>query len=244
MSKLAGKVALITGGGTGIGRAIALALRAEGAQVVVVGRREAPLAALAADDDGIAYATADVTQSAEVRAAVAFAVERFGHLDLLVNNAGTGLVKPLVETDDAEIDQVLRVNVGGVLIAAREALPALVTRKGAIVNVGSVVADGVIPGMVTYSASKAAVAHLTRVLAAEVGPQGVRVNAVAPGLTRTDMAAEFIDDPAVREGMVGQTPLGRVGEPEDVARVVSFLASPEAGWVTGQVLAASGGLML
>jgi NAD(P)-dependent dehydrogenase (short-subunit alcohol dehydrogenase family) len=238
------KVALITGGGTGIGRGIAQSLRAGGAKVVVVGRREAPLAALAAEDPEIAYTTADVTKSEEVRAAIEFTRERFGRLDLLVNNAGVFVAKPHVETSDEEIARLLAVNVGGVLTASREALSSLSETKGSIVNISSVVGTGVGAGMVTYSATKAAVDHLTRVLAAEVGPSGVRVNAVSPGLTRTDMAEPILADEASKTGMVSQTPLGRLGEPEDIARVVTFLASDAAAWVTGQVVASSGGLML
>lgn len=244
MSEQANTVVLITGGGTGIGRGIALAFREAGAEVVVVGRREEPLKSLAAEDEGIAYTTADVTDSAQVRAAVEFTVERFGRLDVLVNNAGVFAGKALVETSDAEIAQVLAVNVGGVLATTREALPELTKTRGSIVNLSSVVATGVSAGMAVYSASKAAVEHLTRVLAVEVGPTGVRVNAVAPGLTRSEMAAPLIEDEGTYAALVGQTPLGRLGEPDDVAQAVVFLASDRARWVTGQILAASGGLML
>lgn len=238
------KVALITGGGTGIGRGIALSLRAAGAKVVVVGRREAPLAALAAEDPEIAYTTADVTKTEDIRAAIAFTRERFGKLDVLVNNAGVFVAKPHVETSDEEIALQLAVNVGGVLVASREALPALSETKGSIVNISSVVAKAAGPGLVTYSATKAAVDHLTRVLAAEVGQAGVRVNAVSPGLTRSEMSEPLLADEETRRGYISQTPFGRLGEPEDIAQVVTFLASDAAGWVTGQVVAASGGLLL
>ncbi|MBL4846579.1 MAG: SDR family oxidoreductase [Planctomycetes bacterium] len=245
MSNFQNKVVLITGGGTGIGQSIAERFKDLGAKVVVVGRREAPLKELAdSAPDAIAYTLADVTKSEDLRAAVAFTVKRFGRLDVLVNNAGAFVAGPLVETSDEQIAQLLNVNVAGVLLASREALNELSKTKGSIVNVSSTVATGVIPGMVLYSATKAAVDQLTRVLAAEVGPAGVRVNTVSPGITQTDMAAPLLNDDATREGMVADTPLGRVGLPEDIARVATFLASDEAGWVTGQIVAASGGLLL
>lgn len=237
------KVAFVTGGGTGIGRAVALALRAGGAQVVVGGRREAPLRELAVQE-GIEWVGVDVSDPGQVAASIERVLELHGRLDILVNNAGVYSVAPLEETSEESLQLLWEVNVAGVLRVSRAALPALRESRGAIVNISSIVARGVFPGAVAYSASKAAVEHATRVLAAEVGPQGVRVNAVAPGPTETPMTEHLLADSGTVAALAGQTPLGRIGRPEDVAPAVVFLASPAASWVTGEVLSAAGGLTL
>lgn len=243
MARFEGKVALVTGGGTGIGRAVTEALVAEGAKVVVTGRREAPLEALAkAHPDQVRYTTADVAGPDGPKAAVAFTVETFGRLDVLVNNAGVLAMGPVVETDDDALERLLSINVGGVVRVSREAIPHLAAHKGAIVNISSTVAQAAVPGAAAYSATKAAVERLGAALAVEVGPLGVRVNSVAPGLTETDMSSGAPSE--MIQAMVSQTPLGRVGRPEDIAKAVVFLASEDASWITGQALQSSGGLML
>lgn len=243
MSRFANKVALVTGGGTGIGRAVAKALVAEGAKVVVTGRREAPLRSLAEEHpDSVRYISTDVTEKGAPAAAVRFTLEQFDRLDVLVNNAGVGTLGPLVELDDDAIQQTYGVNVQGLLIATREAIPHLSKNGGAIVNISSTLAQGSVPGAAAYSGTKAAVERITAALAVELGPANIRVNAVAPGITKTDMSdgvpQEMID------GMIAQTPLGRIGLPEDIAKAVAFLASDDASWITGQSLQSSGGLML
>ena len=243
MSRFDNKVALITGGGTGIGRAVAKALVAEGAKVVITGRREAPLAQLAAElPDAIAYITMDVTEKGAPAKAVGFAIEQFKRLDILINNAGMGELGPLVELGDDAIQRTFAVNVEGVLITTREAIPALAKTGGAIVNISSTIAQASMPGTAAYAGSKAAMERITSALAVELGSQGIRVNSVAPGLTKTDLSGAAPQ--AMIDGMIAQTPLGRIGEPEDIARAVVFLASGDASWITGQVLQSSGGLML
>ena len=243
MSRFANKVALITGGGTGIGKAIAEALVAEGAKVVVTARREQPLKQLAADHpQAVRYITTDVTEKGAPAKAVRFVTEQFDRLDILINNAGVGAVAPLVELDDEAIQRTYGVNVQGALITTREAIPHLSKNGGSVINISSTLAQASMSGAAAYSGSKAAIERLTSALAVELGPQGIRVNSVAPGLTKTDMSdgvpQEMID------GMVAQTPLGRIGQPEDIAKAVAFLASDDASWITGQVLQSSGGLML
>jgi len=243
MSRFTNKVALITGGGTGIGRAVAKALVAEGARVVVTGRREEPLAQLAAEfPDAVRYITTDVTEKGAPANAVRFVIEQFERLDILVNNAGMGALGPLVELGDDAIQQTFAVNVEGVLITTREAIPSLSKNGGAVVNISSTIAQASMPGTAAYAGSKAAMERITSALAVELGPQGIRVNSVAPGVTNTDIIA--IAPKEMIDGMVAQTPLGRIGEPEDIARAVAFLASDDASWITGQVLQSSGGLML
>ena len=151
---------------------------------------------------------------------------------------------PVMELDDEEIERVFRTNVFSILAVSREALPHLIKTQGSIINISSTVSTSAMPGISVYASSKAAVDHITRTLAVESGSSGVRVNAVAPGLTATDMAAAASPDGQMQEMMVSQTPMGRVGEPQDIARVVRLLASDDAGWVTGQIVQVSGGLML
>ncbi|MHA1565692.1 MAG: SDR family NAD(P)-dependent oxidoreductase [Alphaproteobacteria bacterium] len=242
--RLAGKAAIITGGGTGIGRATAEAFVAEGAKVLIVGRREAPIKELAAKYDGeMAYLQADVTQSGIAKAIMDHAMEVFGRVDILVNNAGTAVIKPLSMITDDEIEEVLATNVRAVLAMSREAIPALEKSKGSIINLSSVAAQTAVPGMSAYAATKSGVDRLSKILAVELGPMGIRVNVVAPGLTQTDMLSVMPDETLtqlVNEG----TALRRLGEPADVAQSLVWLASDDAGWITGQVIQASGGLLL
>jgi NAD(P)-dependent dehydrogenase (short-subunit alcohol dehydrogenase family) len=239
-----GKVVLVTGGGTGIGKAIAEAFLAEGARVAVSGRRRGLLEEVHADGRQALPIEADVSNAEDRRRVIETVVQKLGGLDVLVNNAGVFLAKPLAEAGDEEMAKVFQVNVLGPLALTRDALPHLIRSKGNVINVSSVAATAVMPGTTAYSASKAALDHLTRILAAEVGAQGVRVNVLSPGLTDTDMAVPLLSDKATKQGMVAQTPLGRVGTPADMTGTALFLASQDAGWVTGQILQVSGGALL
>lgn len=237
------RVVLITGGGTGIGRAIALAFVEAGANVVVSGRRQQPLETLAAENpDQIAWVTGDVTVLVDAAKMIQATVDRFGRLDILVNNAATaeGTV-PLTQASDETIEQLIAVDLTGGLRMARKALEAFPQGGGQIINISSNVVNTTLPGATVYAAAKAGVEQWTRNLAAEVGPMGVRVNAIAPGPTETETANNNVP-PGLKEQIVQQTPLRRIGQPEDIARAVRLIASDEASWLTGQVITASGGL--
>ncbi len=245
MGNLDGKVAVVTGGGTGIGKAIVLELAARGAEVVAIGRRKEPLGELERAGNGrVAAFAADITRAGDAKRAIEFAVTRLSRLDILVNNAGSFLKKAFAETTDEQITQMLDVNVRGLLACCRESIPHLKDTKGAIVNISSASGIYARPNIVAYGASKAAVHQATRLMAVELGPDGIRVNAVAPGFTRTEMTDYLTSNEASTDALVKLTALGRVGEPEDVARVVAFLAGADARWVTGQIISASGGLLL
>ncbi len=245
MTKLNDQVVLITGGGTGIGKAIAEACVAAGAKVVICGRREAPLQALCdALGDSAAWISGDVAKPGDPARIVEAALAAFGKLDALVNNAGIFRMGVLADTPDAELEQVYRINVIGLLAMTREAIPALVTARGCVLNISSVVGQGVLPHSVPYAGSKAAVEHITRCLAAELGPQGVRVNCVAPGTTETDMTQGLLADAEAAANTIASTPLGGVGKALDIAPVAVHLLSEEARWVTGQIVQVSGGLLL
>jgi meso-butanediol dehydrogenase / (S,S)-butanediol dehydrogenase / diacetyl reductase len=251
VARLAGKVALITGGGTGIGRACALLFAREGAQVGVAGRRAQPLAAVVAeirDAGGEALAVAcDVTQAPEVEQAVRAVAARFGRLDIVVNNAGAGLAATAEETSEADWDRLMAVNLKGTFLVSRAALPEL--RKaggGAIVNIGSVAGLVGMKQRVAYTAAKGGVTLLTKALALDHAHEGIRVNCICPSLVETELVRELFstlpEPEAVRRQRIAQIPLGRIGRPEDVAQFAVFLASDESSWVTGAALPLDGGV--
>ena len=244
---LDGQVALVTGGTRGIGRAIVEALLDDGAAVAFTGRDAARVAAAAQELEGRAGKSvglvAEMGQGEDVQRAVTETQERFGRLDLLVNNAGITKDGLLIRMKDADWDEVLGVNLRAVFQATRAAARLMVRqRAGRIVNVTS--AAGVVgtPGQANYSAAKAGMIGLTRSSARELAHWGILVNAVAPGLIETDMITSLPGN--VREAYVAQIPLKRAGTAREVAEVVRFLASEGAGYITGQVIHVNGGLYM
>jgi meso-butanediol dehydrogenase / (S,S)-butanediol dehydrogenase / diacetyl reductase len=244
----------VTGAGTGIGRAAAHALAADGYAVALVGRRTEPLEALAAElreSGGTALATpADVASPEQVAAAVGATVERFGGIDALVNNAGVGDSAPLLEESLERWEETLRINLTGAFLSTRLALPHLIERRGAVVNVASI--NGLLagPGWTSYCVSKAGLIMLAKCVANDYGRQGVRANAVCPGWVRTPMGDRDMDELARARGIDREgayekahrlNPLGRPAEPEEVGQVIAFLASPRAAYVTGATIVVDGG---
>jgi len=237
------KVVLVTGGGTGIGKAIAQRFIDLGAFIVITGRRESKLSSAIEElGKNAAYIVGDLSEPGVPKSIIRETVEKYGRLDVVVNNAGIGSGGLLIDTTDSEIESVFKTNLFAPLALIREALPELIKTKGSVINISSILSKGVMPQLSVYSAFKAGLDHATRVLAAEYGPQGVRVNAVAPGFTATEMTQDM--DPEVVQTWEDLSPFGRIGQPEEVATVVTFLASEDAKWVTGQIVQAGGGVMM
>jgi NAD(P)-dependent dehydrogenase (short-subunit alcohol dehydrogenase family) len=243
---LDGRVAIVTEGGTGIGRATAELLAAAGARVLVTGRRREPRAATAALHSSIAPFVADVSREDDAATTVADALARWGRIDIVVNNAGAFAARPLAEIDAAPVRHLFDTNVLGPTLLLRAALPHLTSSRGAVVNVSSTFGHRAAAWIAHYAASKAALEHLTRCWVLALAPHGVRVNTVAPGptntpiLERAGLPPETIEQ--VKRDEVARIPLGRRGEPIDVARWIVALAHPDATWISGQVLAVDGGL--
>ena len=247
MGMLEGKVALVTGAGTGIGKGIARMFAAEGAKVVIAARRLEKLEETAALAPGsISCVRMDLGDEAERARALESAIERHGKLDVLVSNAGAQLWKSFAETSNDEIDEIYLTNLSSTVRFVKQAVPYLEKSGGNVVIISSTAGRYVLsPSQLlsVYGASKAGLNQFTRAVAPELGPRGIRINAVAPGLTRGEYADEGLEanDSATQDWIRASTPMGRIGEPEDIARVVTFMASDMASWVTGQVIDASGG---
>jgi 3-oxoacyl-[acyl-carrier protein] reductase len=241
---LVGKNALVTGSTRGIGRAIAESLANAGARVAVVGRDHARAAEAAAtigrDARGFA---ADVGDPASVVALVEAVEKEFGQVDILVNNAGLTRDNILFRLKDDDWDAVLDANLRGAFIAIRSVARGMIKRRwGRIINIASVVGITGNKGQANYAASKAGLIGLTKSVAKELGSRNVLVNAVAPGFIETDMTAAMT--PEARAGLAGQIPLERLGTPQDIAGVVTFLASDQAAYITGQTIVVDGGMVM
>jgi NAD(P)-dependent dehydrogenase (short-subunit alcohol dehydrogenase family) len=249
--RLEDKVAIVTGGGTGIGAAIAATFAREGAKVTITGRRKETLGEIAdqiAAAGGHALAVpGSVTDESDVQHAVEATLATFGRIDVLVNNAGSLLhAGPLHEITDEIWDGMMDVFLKGVFRFSRAVIPHMLRGGGgSIVNIGSVLGLKASPAFPVhaYAAAKAAVTMLTRTMAVHYAKDGIRCNCVAPALTETPLTAPRLEDLAARKAMEAAYPLGRLGTPDDVARAVLYLASDEAAWTTGTILTVDGGIM-
>ncbi len=248
MSKLTGKIAVVTGASKGIGAGIAKELAAQGAAVVVnyasskEGADKVVAEIIAAGGKAIAVG-GSVAKSAEIDALFAETKKAYGKVDILVNNAGVYAFSPLESIAESEIDRMFDTNVKGLLLTTKAAVALFPKEGGSIINIGSNATALTPPTSAIYTGTKGAVDAITRVLAKELGPRGIRVNSVNPGPVVTEgfQSAGF-EGSDFEKHFVSQTPLGRVGQPKDVATVVAYLAGDDAGWVTGSLLEAAGGL--
>lgn len=247
MSKLTGKVAVVTGASKGIGAAIAKALAAQGASVVVnyassQAAADAVVAAITQAGGKAIAVRGDVSRAADAQGIIDAAIEAYGRLDVLVNNSGVYEFAPLEAITEEHFHKHFNINVLGLLLTTQAAAKHL-GEGASIINIGSVVSRLTLPGGTVYTATKGAVDAVTGVLARELGPRKIRVNSINPGMIETEGTkdAGFIGS-EMETWLVSQTPLGRVGQPDDIAKVAAFLASDEAGWITGETLLAGGGL--
>lgn len=248
MADLKGKVAVVTGASKGIGAGIAKALAAEGAAVVVnyASSKEGAERVTKEINEKGGRAIAlqgDVAKEDDVKRLFAEAKKAFGKLDLLVNNAGVYEFAPIESVTEKDFHRMFNTNVLGLILATREAVKYFGDNGGSVINIGSVASTMTVPNTVVYAGTKGAVDAVTRVLAKELGPKNIRVNSINPGGVETEGThrAGVVGSDFAKQ-LIGQTPLGRFGQPEDIASVAVFLASPASGWLTGEVLMASGGL--
>lgn len=246
--RLESKIAIVTGGSRGIGRAITAAMNREGARVIVVAlnlERGKRLIAELTDGGQVEFIQADVSRREEAEGAIAQVLDRYGRVDILVNNAGVHDARPFWEEPEELWGRMYQVNVLGTVFPSQAVVRHMLTRQqGVIVNIAS--KAGVVgePGHAAYSASKGAVISLTRAMAIELAPYGIRVNAICPGPVETDMLYAAVPEERMRQELAASVPLGRLGLPEDIAEAVVFLASDESAWCTGQTISIDGGMSI
>jgi glucose 1-dehydrogenase len=247
---LSGKATIVTGGASGIGYAIAERFVAEGARVMIADiddARGAKAVAALSEAGEVLFHKTNVALRADIDSLVAAAIAAFGRIDVLVNNAGIVHAADFLDVAEADFDRVIGVNLKGSFLAGQAVARHMVERvkagerPGSIVNMSSVNAVFAIANQVPYSISKGGVSQLTKVMALGLAPYGIRVNAVGPGSINTDMLARANSDPASKSRLLSRTPLGRIGEPSEIAAIAAFLASDEASYVTGQTIYADGG---
>lgn len=241
--RLSGKVAIITGGGSGIGKAIARAFVRDGAKVVIAGRDTKKLdrAALEIGADCLAV-SADVSSTNDVQKLVSATMYRFKQINVLVNNAAVLLPGTAESISEEDFDQTFNINVRGLWLLSRAVLPHMrATGGGSIINIGSVLSLLGARNRVAYSASKGAVMAMTKAMALDHAAENIRVNCIAPGIVETEMVARFSTDENARKQRVALHPMGRFGQPVEVASAAVFLASDESGWTTGSIITVDGG---
>lgn len=236
------QVAIVTGGGSGIGLAIATRFIAEGYETVIIGRNKAALEA-AADTLGVIPLQGDLADLAVIPALVSQIIERFGRIDVLVNNAGINLKKDFTAVTDEEFQQILLVNTTAVFALSREVVKHMLEAgSGSIINISSMASQYGIPKVIAYTASKSAVEGMTRAMAVELSPKGIRVNCIAPGFIATEMSGKALNgDQERKQKVFSRTPMGVLGQPSDIGDAAAFLASAAAKYITGVVLPVDGG---
>ena len=241
--KLKGKIAIITGGGTGIGLACARLFVKEGAKVVIFGRRKDRLDQAHAEiGDAVLTIQGDITEDQDTNLLVVNAIVQLGRVDILVNNAGIFTGGPLHESDDALWDQTFNINMRGVYQLTRKVLKFMIKQgSGSIINISSILGMIAVPQTAAYNSSKAAVIQFSTSIAVEYGAQGIRSNALCPGMIETEMTEELRQDADLMKEFLKGYPLGRFGQPEEVAQACLFLASDESSFITGATLPIDGG---
>ena len=238
------KVAIVTGGASGLGLAIAERFIKEKISTVIIGRDKEKLNAAKEQLGCLCHVYAsDLNEQSGIPALVSSIMKDLGRIDILVNNAGINMKKEMTEVTDVEFQQILQTNVSGVFSLSREVAKVMIAQNGGcIVNISSMAAHYGIPKVIAYTASKAAIEGMTRSMAVDLSPLGIRVNCVAPGFIATNMSATALNgDPERKKRVLARTPMGKLGTPGDVANAVNFLISPEAAYITGAVLPVDGG---
>jgi len=246
---LDGKVAIVTGGSSGIGKAIVKTYLDHGAKVMIVDVDEEGLQEtekeLAKFKENVLLVKGDVTKVEDVRKTVDETVKKWTKIDVLVNNAGVGTISSLIEMTEEEWDYVLDINLKGMFLFTREVAKVMIEQKeGCVINLSSINEEVPLAGEIHYCVSKGGVKMLTRAVALELAPYNIRVNAIAPGMTETALTEEILVIPELKGAVLHQIPLGRIGRPKDIAKVAVFLASDYASWVTGSTICVDGGMHL